>query len=80
VKQDAKAVAEGVRESWSRGNSIDLNSASREQLQSLPGITPKMSESIVAHRPYSSSSELVDRHILSKQAYDKIADRVEVKH
>jgi DNA uptake protein ComE-like DNA-binding protein len=80
VKQDAKAVAEGVREGWTRGNAIDLNSASREQLQTLPGITPKISESIVAHRPYSAASELVDRHVLSKEAYDKIADRVEAKH
>jgi DNA uptake protein ComE-like DNA-binding protein len=79
-KRDAKAVAQGVQEGWTRDNSIDLNSASRDQLETLPGVTPKIAESIVTHRPYANPSDLVDRHILSKPAYDKIADRLKTKH
>lgn len=80
VKKDAKAIAQGVHEGWTRDNSVDINSASKEQLQALPGITAKVADSIVAHRPYANPSELVDRHILSQPAYDKIAERVKAKH
>lgn len=80
MKRDAKAVAQGVREGWTRDSSVDLNSASKEQLETLPGVTPKMAEAIVSHRPYAKPSELVDRHILSKPAYDKIADRLKAKN
>jgi len=78
-KRDAKAVAQGVREGWTRDKSVDINSASREQLETLTGVTPKIAESIVSHRPYAKPSELVSRHILSKPAFDKIADRLKVK-
>ncbi len=79
LKRDAKAVAQGVREGWTRDNPVNINTATAEQLQALPGVTPKTAASIVAHRPYSSTSELVTRHVLSKPTYDKIADRLKVK-
>jgi DNA uptake protein ComE-like DNA-binding protein len=78
-KSDAKAIAKGVHEGWTRDNSVDINRASREHLETLSGVTPKVAELIVSHRPYSKPSELVDRHILSKTAYDKIADRLKAK-
>jgi DNA uptake protein ComE-like DNA-binding protein len=78
-KQDAKAIAKGVQEGWTRDSSVDINSASREQLETLSDVTPKVAELIVSHRPYAKPSELVDRHILSKAAYDKIADRLKTK-
>src|SRR5208282_3555416 len=31
AKSDAKAVADGLREGWNRNQSLDLNTASREQ-------------------------------------------------
>src|SRR4030088_232265 len=39
VKRDAKAVAEGIREGWSRDKPLDLNTATKAQLESLPGMT-----------------------------------------
>jgi len=34
-----QALAAGISESWSRDEPLDLNSATREQLVSLPGVT-----------------------------------------
>ena len=79
LKRDAKAVAKGVQEGWTRDSSVDVNSASTKQLETLSGVTPKVAGLIVSHRPYAKPSELVDRHILSKAAYDKIADRLKAK-
>jgi DNA uptake protein ComE-like DNA-binding protein len=80
VKRDAKAIAQGVHEGWTRDSSaVDINSARKEQLETLSGVTPKIAEQIVSHRPYANSSELVDRHILSKATYGNIADKLKVK-
>lgn len=37
---------------------VDLNAASYEELQTLPGIGPKLAERIMAHRPYQSVEDL----------------------
>jgi DNA uptake protein ComE-like DNA-binding protein len=76
LKSDARAVAAGVREGWSRNKPLDLNRATREQLESLPGITPARAQAIIAHRPYRAPDELVSRDILSRREFDRIADRV----
>jgi competence protein ComEA len=76
VKSDAKAVAEGIQEGWNRNKPLDLNTATREQLRSLPGMTTAEADRVIAGRPYNQPGEVVTRHILSKAAFDKIADQV----
>jgi competence protein ComEA len=80
LKTDAKAVAEGVREGLSRAKPLDLNQATKEQLRNLPGITDVRADKVIAGRPYKSSQELVSRHILTSQQYDRIKDRVTAKN
>jgi len=79
VKRDAEAVAAGIREGWSRDKPLDLNSATKEQLLSLPGMTAAEAGRVIAGRPYNEPGELVTRRILPKIEYDKIADRVTAK-
>lgn len=79
VKRDAKAVAAGIREGWSRDKPLDLNSATRDQLVDLPDVTAAEADRVIAGRPYHKPGDLVARHIMSKAEYDKIADRVTVK-
>jgi DNA uptake protein ComE-like DNA-binding protein len=81
AKSDAKAVAEGIREGWNRNTNqpLDLNSATKEQLLSLPGVTSAEADRVIAGRPYADPGELVKRRILPKAEYDKIADRVTAK-
>jgi len=81
AKSDAKAVAEGIREGWNRNSnqSLDLNSATKGKLLSLPGLTSAEADRVIADRPYSDPRELVTRHIIPKTEYDKISDRVTAK-
>jgi competence protein ComEA len=79
AKSDAKAVAEGIKEGWNRNTLLDLNTATREQLMSLPGMSAEETDQVIAGRPYNEPRELVGRHIMSKAEYDKIADRVTAK-
>ena len=82
LKDNAKAVAEGIRDGLTRPSPdkpVDLNSASKTQLMSLPGMDDSSADRIIAGRPYSSEHELLERKILSREEYDKIADSITVK-
>ena len=80
LKTGAKAVAEGVREGWNRDRPIDLNKASREQLATLPGISPERADRIIAARPYDSTQQLVSRHLLMPKQYDAIKSLITVRN
>jgi len=79
MKNDAKAVAQGVRDGLTRDKTIDLNSATKDQLMTLPGITAAQADRIIDNRLYDDPNDLVTKRVLPKQEYDKIADRVVVK-
>jgi len=76
VKSDAKAVAEGIEEGWNRNKPLDLNTATKEQLRGLPGMTAAEADRVIAGRPYNEAREVVSRHILSKAEFDRIAGQV----
>ena len=79
VKRDARAVAAGIREGWSRDKPLDLNAATKDQLLSLPGLTSAQANRIITARPYDKTSDLLTRRVVPKSEYDKIADLVTVK-
>lgn len=79
LKQDAKAVAQGVREGWSRNNPLDINKATREQLVTLPGMTGERADRLIEQRPYENTNELVKRRVLSQAEYERIQDRIVAK-
>jgi DNA uptake protein ComE-like DNA-binding protein len=80
LKQDTKAVAEGMKEGLSSKRAVDLNKASKDDLSSLPGISSERADRIIAERPYASAHQLVTRHILSEDEFSQIQDRIIVTH
>ena len=81
VRRDAKAMAEGVKEGMNRDKkAINVNKASREDLLTLPGITEHEADRIIAGRPYDNTDDLVKRHVLPREEYDKISDRIIAGH
>lgn len=55
---------------------IDINSASREQLKTLPGIGDAEAGRIIAGRPYNSKADLVGRKVLPEGLYISIRYRI----
>jgi DNA uptake protein ComE-like DNA-binding protein len=76
VTRDAKAMAEGVKEGLSRDKTLNINKASKDDLMSLPGVTAHDADRIVVERPYASSQQLLSRHVISQEEYDRIKDHV----
>ncbi|MBV9088234.1 MAG: helix-hairpin-helix domain-containing protein [Acidobacteriaceae bacterium] len=76
LKQEAQAVAQGVREGWSRDKPLNINTASKSQLTELPGINSERADKIISGRPYQRTDELVSRGVLSRPEYDKISGQV----
>jgi DNA uptake protein ComE-like DNA-binding protein len=77
MRRDTKAVVEGVKEGMGRDKqTVNINKASREDLLSMPGLSDREADRIIADRPYDDSHDLVRRHVISQAEYDKIQDRI----
>jgi len=58
---------------------IDINSASRAQLKTLPGIGDAEAERIIAGRPYHSKADLAERGVIPTGVYVSLKGRIIAK-
>lgn len=63
----------------SKGEVIDINSATEDQLMTLPGIGDAYAKAIVDHRPYKAKNDLVKQKVIPKATYNKISKHIIAK-
>ncbi len=60
----------------SASEKLDINSATKEQLEALPGIGNAYSQKIIDGRPYNSKRDLLTRKIVPQKTYDGIQEKI----
>jgi predicted DNA-binding helix-hairpin-helix protein len=55
------------------GDPLDINTATPQQLNSLPGFGPAYTRRVIAGRPYTAKNQLFTRGVVPKGAYERVS-------
>ncbi len=69
---ESAASAVGRHKHSARAKLIDINSAAKEELKKLPGISDAEADKIIAGRPFGSKASLATNGIISVETYQAV--------
>src|SRR5258708_144650 len=71
-----QANAAAVQNTSQTNNLININSASLQELDSLPGIGQVTAQKVIDNRPYTSIDDLLSKKIVNQKVFDKLKERI----
>ena len=75
----AAALALTVGSALAAAAPVDINTASKEQLEALPGIGPKKAQAVIDGRPYQKTEDIMKVKGIKQGIYSKIKDKITVQ-
>jgi competence protein ComEA len=76
----APATEKSAKGEAATGEKVDINTATKEQLDALPGIGEAYAQKIIDNRPYHTKRDLVTKEVIPASTYAKIKDQIVAQH
>ena len=79
LAEDKAAKPKSTTSAATKADLLDINSATKDELDALPGIGEKFSQKIIDGRPYAKKTDLVQKKVIPQATYNKIKDKIIAK-
>jgi DNA uptake protein ComE-like DNA-binding protein len=79
TKTETKTETTTTTKKPKRSELMDINTATADQLKTLPGVTDDVAKKIIAGRPYTGKDQLLKQNMVDKDEYAKIRPLIVAK-